>query len=364
MILRCIPNRQLPIDKNELASTVPGDTSIVARPFDRFFNHGDPNAANIDWDDPTLVVQEKLDGTLAIVYHDDIQNAWCMATRSVPDADLPFVSFGKEMTFRQLFDLGLVNSTRINTLEEFMDGVREDVTFCFELTSPYNRIVVDYKQPGITFIGARNRSSGWEYSYAEILELIPDDLRKFFPRPAKTWPCNTLEQVHAALTQLEPTEGEGVVVVNSRFERLKIKSVAWLAANKVKSTCTTERALLSLILGEKVDDVMAILPEDVQARVPLLKTALVRLCATIDTAQREFLAASEGSRKAYALLVTGSGLWTTPLFQLLGNTRNNVDKSPPHGTMEWIMSRRNDDGSWDDAFLQHVVEELKRVNVS
>src|ERR1700753_3130163 len=35
---------------------------VVARPFDKFFNHGDPMAAVIDW--PSARVQEKLDGSL------------------------------------------------------------------------------------------------------------------------------------------------------------------------------------------------------------------------------------------------------------------------------------------------------------
>jgi hypothetical protein len=45
-----------------------GSTIILARPFDRFFNHGQGAAADIDFSDPTTVFMEKRDGTLGIPY--------------------------------------------------------------------------------------------------------------------------------------------------------------------------------------------------------------------------------------------------------------------------------------------------------
>ncbi len=42
----------------------PGETSVIAYGFDRFFNAGQVSAAKIDWNDPKLAVLEKKDGTL------------------------------------------------------------------------------------------------------------------------------------------------------------------------------------------------------------------------------------------------------------------------------------------------------------
>ena len=47
---------------------VVGDTTTLAWPMDRFYNHGDAAGAQIDWSDPALRVLEKLDGTMVILY--------------------------------------------------------------------------------------------------------------------------------------------------------------------------------------------------------------------------------------------------------------------------------------------------------
>jgi hypothetical protein len=43
---------------------VVGETIILARPFDRFFNYGQGSAVKIDFSSPTVKRLEKLDGTL------------------------------------------------------------------------------------------------------------------------------------------------------------------------------------------------------------------------------------------------------------------------------------------------------------
>lgn len=352
VVLRCLPYRELPVDAKEREGIVCGDTMLLARPFDRFFNHGDPNALGIDWDDPKLSVQEKLDGTLAIVYYDDVRGDWCMATRSVPDADLPFQSFDAEMTFRQLFDRALLATTGLPSLDEFTYGVHPDLTFCFELTSRWNRVVVDYSEERITWLGTRERGEGREFSHADTLAQLPTDLVRYFPAPAKVWSCSKLDEVQRLLETFSATEHEGVVVVDSSFRRVKMKSLAWLAANKIKSTCSTERALLSLVLAEKVDDVMAFLPADVQARVPLLSDGFVRLCANLDRAHGDFLGASGGSRKEYALKVQASGLWGAPLFDMYVRGRT---------AREWVMAKRDADGGWPDSFLEGMLDAIRKL---
>jgi RNA ligase len=71
--------------------------SIVSRPFDKFFNHGEGHAAEIDW--KSAKVLEKVDGSLATIYPYDGQ--WHISTSGSPAAagnvkDYPF-------TFEELF---------------------------------------------------------------------------------------------------------------------------------------------------------------------------------------------------------------------------------------------------------------------
>ena len=73
----------------------PGRYRVIARPFQRFYNLGQGGAAEIDWS--TAAFEEKLDGTLCIVYHHG--GIWNVATRSMPDADVP----SPTLTFAERF---------------------------------------------------------------------------------------------------------------------------------------------------------------------------------------------------------------------------------------------------------------------
>ncbi len=340
-------------DKVKLAQTCPGLTRILARPFDRFFNHGDPNCAELNWDDPELEVQEKLDGTLAIVYYDDFVKEWCMATRSVSDADLPFESLVGSMTYRQLFDKALKNTVGDIDLPKFMDGVDKDLTFCFELTSPWNRIVVNYSQESLTYLGCRERSTGRELYHSQALATFCLQVQFSFPKQAVKFPIKTLEQITQLNDSTPPDQGEGVVVMDSNFRRVKIKSVAYLAASRIKSAAGSTRGLMELILLGREDDIVSLVPPQVIARVTHLKAQYASMGARIEKAQSEFLVASEGIQKAYALKVIGSGLWSAPLFEM---------KSKKITFKLWVDSKKDTDGSWNNSFLDNLLAAIGKFS--
>src|SRR3990167_9769804 len=106
-----------------------GETEIVACPMDRFFNYGDSAAIQIDWSNAS--VEEKLDGTLCIVYFDKFKEQWCIATRSVPEADVPID--GCEQTFATLFHKAVHEQHQENFVifcDYYLD---KEYTHCFEL---------------------------------------------------------------------------------------------------------------------------------------------------------------------------------------------------------------------------------------
>ena len=128
-----------------------GDTQIVAFPLRRFFNHGQ-EVANIDLQDKHLSVLEKVDGTFTILYFDQFMHEWHVATRSVPEANL-FIDTSK-FTFRTLFEEALKESNY--SFKELTSKLDATITYCFELTSPYNRIVVKYDDIELTLLAARS----------------------------------------------------------------------------------------------------------------------------------------------------------------------------------------------------------------
>ena len=118
-----------------------GDLMVLARPMDRFFNlgHGPDGSADIIDEDlahPDARVYEKLDGMLCIMYYDphapnqgelgDPSNpasygAWCVATRSVPDADRVVDGFG-DHTFRSLFEHAIRNRVHRSMFGGLIEG--------------------------------------------------------------------------------------------------------------------------------------------------------------------------------------------------------------------------------------------------
>lgn len=85
------PQAEVDGSKLKYSHITPGATQVVAMPFKRFFNLGQGSAAKIDLDS-TVRIMEKMDGTLIILYHDQLKNEWHVATRSVPEADVPLNS--------------------------------------------------------------------------------------------------------------------------------------------------------------------------------------------------------------------------------------------------------------------------------
>ena len=200
-----------------------GETIILAFPMTRFFNYGDPNAAQIDFDDPETAFLEKLNGTLCIVYHDPFKtndwNGWCVATRNVPEANLSIDGFDN-LTFRKLFELALFDTkvslgqkgfNQTNVWGIFQVSLDKGNTYCYELTSPENRIVVDYKERRIHLLSYRSNETGNQYDGRNFSSKIhpPDD---GVPIVEKHTIRNITELLEFVNNQ-NPLEHEGVVVV-------------------------------------------------------------------------------------------------------------------------------------------------------
>jgi len=139
-----------------------GETRVLARPFDRFFNHGQGAAADVDLEHPDTRFYEKMDGTLCILYFDFVKDEWHVATRSVAEADLPIDGF-EDFTFRTLFEKACLETTGLEDFWRFTFLLDTKKTYLFELTTPRNRIVVNYENYGITLLGARTNECGTEH---------------------------------------------------------------------------------------------------------------------------------------------------------------------------------------------------------
>lgn len=324
---------------------VPGDTVILACPFFRFFNFGMGAASKIDFNDPETVIQTKYDGSLIIVYFDPFMDIWCAATRSSPDADI--VMDNGMHTFRSLFGVACGNVLG-KSFSDLTCDLDKNVTYCFELMTPYNRIVVSYEQYSIVLLGARNNLS--------LKEFIVSN----FPVPlAQEFKFDKFDDMIAYINTKDPSEMEGVVVRDKHFNRIKIKSAAYVLAHKMKDHISSSpRNCLEAILSEKDDDIIPLLPAEVVTNLLKMKESVKILIKDYDTYYQILLncanTINKGDKKTFALLVTSNHkiLWSSPFFQIFDGKASS---------MKDFIQKNQKDGTWSNSFLDKVLDLSKQM---
>jgi T4 RnlA family RNA ligase len=114
----------------------------------------------------------------------------------------------------------------------------------FELVSPFNKIVCDYDKTELRPLHERCMTSG-EYAFSYTL-----------------WSSN----VHVYdLLNLQKTveDEEGWVIILNNGEFIKIKTLWYFAMHKLLTDdLNNEAAICSLILDEKIDDILSQIPQD------------------------------------------------------------------------------------------------------
>jgi len=336
---------------------VPGETVILAYPMKRFFNHGQGSAAQINWKDSKLAVLEKLDGTLCIVYYDQFTGQWCVATRSVPEADL--LMDNGLFTFRTLFEKALQETSGLS-FQEYSSKLDHEITYCFELTTPYNRIVVNYANNGVTLLAVRNvlyDHDQYGIRCVSVDELDISLVASHGVPKVQAYTYTSIDELVTWVSSLNPMEHEGVVVRDANFNRIKVKNAAYVAYNKVRdSLATSERNCVELILAEKDDDVVAFLPEEIVKNLQKIKVGVIKTIKEQDIAYRAILHEATlikpGDKKTFALTINkaieqNSKLWTAPFFQMFDGKAENMK--------DYIQKSRKD-GSWGNAFLDRFLE--------
>lgn len=344
-----IVGKTTPEGKIDRTHIKPGATKILAYPMKRFFNHGQGSAANIDWKDPGLAILEKLDGTLCIVYYDFVISQWCVATRSVPEADL--LMDNGLFTFRTLFERA-VQDTCGYSFDDLSLLLEKEYTYCFELTTPYNRIVVHYPNNGITLLSVRGlvtlQELDFNHPIVEKLVGIPK---------VQAYAYTSMDSLIDWVSGLNPMEHEGVVVRDSQFNRIKVKNAAYVAYNRVRETLgASERNCMELILAEKDDDVAPFLPEEIVKNLQKLKLgiqiAIKRYDDTYQVAREAANMVAPNDKKTFAVLVTkNKELWSSPFFSMFDGKSVN---------MKDFIQKNRKDGSWGNGFLDKMLEISKQ----
>lgn len=216
----------------------------VSVPFFKFGNYGESYCPEIDWE--SAVILEKRDGSLVKVVK--LGEDYLISTNGCIDAFkamMPDDVFCPYKSYGELF---------MKAIGDRLSLLSEGYTYMFELTSPYNKVVVPYDDIEITLIGIRDNKSLQE-------ELICDSkLKDSFLLP-KRYGFRTLEECIESAHSL-PYSEEGYVVLDKHFNRVKIKSLEYVNVHHLRGEgAMTEKRILDIIRQNETAEYLIYFPE-------------------------------------------------------------------------------------------------------
>lgn len=213
----------------------------VCHPFNRFFNYGEQHSAVNDIDWATASVQQKVDGSLIKIWWD--YDGWVISTNGTIDA---FKAECGDTTYGDLVQ------KVIDRIPDFFKMLDRDYTYMFELTSPYNRIVVRYEGIKLWYLGRRNILNHEEDSEGLRLDGL------CYP---EHYPHHSLTECVAAAHMMGDDE-EGYVVCDAAFHRIKIKGDEYLTLHKMRGNGPlTVLRVVEMWQNGTLDDFVAYYPE-------------------------------------------------------------------------------------------------------
>lgn len=205
---------------------------VVARPFPKFFNHGEDHHSTFNLDEP-VTVTDKLDGSLGIVYLDGLGYP-TIASRG---------SFASEQA---------VKADEILCEKYPSWRPPADVTVLFEIIYPSNRIVLDYGPvEDLVLLGGVNIETGQTLTPSDIL---------WDGQCAEILPFNTFAEALAAPPR---KNAEGYVVhFRTSDVRIKIKQDDYVALHKIVTGWNERTIWEMLATGKDYETLLAGVPDE------------------------------------------------------------------------------------------------------
>lgn len=254
---------------------------VLARPFPKFFNYGEMTEleSGIPFSEtPEFTV--KHDGSLGICYRINDQIYW--STRGSFESDQAKAA---QMIWDQTYS---------------HVQVPPEVTLLVEIIHPATRVVVDYGgMTDLIIIGAVNRFTGHDYSYAELQEL------------GAALGMQVTEQIKLTVEEaikLKDTmdhNSEGWVLRWSNGMRLKIKGNSYLDIHKIAYGLSDKLKTEYWALG-KIEELILKMPEEFRNEIEGFKAILDRQLMELTTSIAHHYSSASGNssdRKSFAIYV-------------------------------------------------------------
>lgn len=211
---------------------------VVARPFPKFFNHGQVGAPELDLD-RHVIVTDKADGSLGIIY--PTRDGWAVATRG---------SFASEQA---------IHATTLLATRYPEFAPPEGTTVLVEIVYPENRIVLDYAgMDDLILLGAVDIRTG---------KSVPPDWA-FLDWPGPRVEIFDYTRLADALAAEPRPNAEGLVVhFLASDERLKIKQADYVILHRIVTGLNARTVWQHLVDDKPLADLIEPLPDEFHAWV-------------------------------------------------------------------------------------------------
>lgn len=267
--------------------------ALAALPPQKFFNANEnPMAMGLDYS-KTVLVMDKLDGSL-------------MTTYQLPIADRVMLKSKTTLTSDQANAanewLGLEKN---GNLKECLNYLREKhYSVSLEWTSPKHRIVLPYQESNLTVLCARHLYDGSYMPYEELKSII------------KNFHCETHMVVNYTNSISEDrrldfiqniphmTGIEGYVIMLEDGQMVKIKTDWYCALHHTKDSVGSDKRLFECVVLEAHDDLRAMFPDDAYliGRIDDMESKVKKIYADIDENAIMFYHANmDLDRKSFAI---------------------------------------------------------------
>lgn len=261
---------------------------FLCRPFDRFFNFGETQCSVTESDIDSLVLHEKIDGSLMKVWYNPFTSEWNVGSRGTAFAESEVNGWG--LTFKELFERAAGFDVK-----GFI-GCDTDKTFIFELTSHENRVVTKYEGTNIWFLGSRNNVTGETCSDLKFYE----DNFDHFALIGKRVSVNSVHQIKEIFSTFTALE-EGFVAYDTSGKPVaKFKSPQYVIAHRIRGEGLSKKRICELVLMNEHEEYLAVFPEDSKHFIDTIDE-FTRLKCHIKNTYNAFRNA--GSDKEFALAV-------------------------------------------------------------
>lgn len=273
---------------------------IVSRPFHKFHNLNETTGYlenDLNWNEVDSI-QDKRDGSMISPVLIDKKIFW-KTKKSFDNQEATLVNKLYHKDTKE-------NDFAIHCLSL-------DYTPIFEFTSPYNRIVIGYKEPKLTLLAIRNLYTGEYLKY----DLFKEVAEKFEIDIAQDYSYLTLDEIKQ---NVETGTGfEGYVITFKDGKKVKVKTNYYLALHR-NVTFTTERQIAEMVLDDVIDDYKAYIQsletEELSKRVDEIESQVIKELIELEKTCNDIIATDKDlsvkdfslkwkSQKMFHLLIRG-----------------------------------------------------------